>query len=184
MSKIKHDKYVSYQNGKLTYESYAAFRNSYNGLIKRCKVNYFKEKFNCALGNIRETWNTINNLMGSKSVRTIMEINQNGTLISDPQNISNLFSEYFSSVPKKLVDLIPVSQVSHLSFLEQNPRMSFQFQICTNSEVQKTICNLKNKSCRNDKIPVFIYKELKDIISPVICKLFNSSLLDGYFPNI
>ena len=59
---------------------------------------------------------------------------------------------------KKLVDLIPVSQISHLSFLEQNSRISFELQICTDWEVLETVCNLHNKSFRNDKIPVFIHK--------------------------
>ena len=94
----------------------------------------------------------------------------------------NIFHLY----QKKLGDLIPVSQVLHLleSFLEQNSHISFEIKICTNSEVQKTICNLKNKNGRSDKIPVFIHKELKVFISSVICKLFNSTLLYGNFLNI
>ena len=38
--------------------------------------------------------------------------------------------------------------------------------------------------CTSGKLPLFIFKKLNHIISPIICKLFNSSVLEGIFPAI
>ena len=151
-----------YRNGELTHESYAAFKNSYNFLIKRCKENYFKDKFYCGLGDIREIWNTINNLIGSKSGQTITGIKQNGALVSDRTrrffkfysvNIFHLYHKNWSISYHCLRSrTYNFWNKDHVSIL------NFKFAPIRYKKVQKTICNLKNKSCRNDKIPVLYIK--------------------------
>ena len=54
---------------------------------------------------------------------------------------------------------------------------------CALEEEMKNVTNLLlNKSSRLDTFPVFIHKFLNKILTPVICNLFNSSILEGIFP--
>ena len=41
---------------------------------------------------------------------------------------------------------------------------------------------MANKKCKFDAVPVFIFKSLKDIFSPIISNLFNASIVEGIFP--
>ena len=51
----------------------------------------------------------------------------------------------------------------------------------THEEVELIVDKIANEGCSLNKIPVLIYKILRNVISPV-SSIFNSSLCEGVFP--
>ena len=61
----------------------------------------------------------------------------------------------------------------------------FYFEMCTPNEISALIQSLSvNKSCGPNSIPVFLLKELKDIVSIPLAFLFNKTFSSGTFPEI
>ena len=89
-----------------------------------------------------------------------MTLNHNGSSISDPSAIPEVFNNYFSNIASNLDRDIPHSNISPLYFLGAPVENSF---FCPHSDSEK-IVNLihrqKNKSADLMNIPVFIYKIL------------------------
>ena len=184
LSKIKQRLFRSYKLGTTSFNSYSSFKNQLTSIIKRCKKNYYCEKFEKAKGDVRKTWSHIGELMGCKKKRDISEIDYNNTSITSNHDMAQIFFNYFDSVPSDLRDNMPNSLTDPLSYLGPPLCKSFEFVVSDANEISKIIESLKDKSCKLDCIPVFIYKHLNNFISDTICNLFNSSVLEGIFPDI
>ena len=52
----------------------------------------------------------------------------------------------------------------------------------TSDEVEKLIGSLPNKTCQSDPAPTWLGKEMRRLLSPFICLLFNKSFTIGCFP--
>ena len=60
---------------------------------------------------------------------------------------------------------------------------SFTPALTTAHEVETIIKSVPNKPSNVNIMPVFIYKKIAPLISPVICDIFNSSVNEGMFPS-
>jgi len=56
------------------------------------------------------------------------------------------------------------------------------WSIVTSDEVEKLIGSLPNKTCQSDPAPTWLGKEMRRLLSPFICLLFNKSFTIGCFP--
>ena len=76
------------------------FRNRLNCVIRKSKRNYFYNKFEKTKGDMRQTWKTINNVMGRGQKDSLPDQfkDGNGILITDPKNIANKFNNFFVNV--------------------------------------------------------------------------------------
>ena len=106
----------------------------------------------------------------------------NGSKVSDPSAIAEVFNNYFSNVASNLDGNIPHSNISPLNFLKAPVKNSFFCAPSDRLEIVNLIHRQKNKSTALMNIPVFIYKILAPIISPTVSMLFNTSLSEGIFP--
>ena len=125
----------------------------------------------------------INSLIRPKTSKNSIELNHEGSKISDPTEISDHFNNYFSSVAQNLASNIPQSTTDPLSYLESNQR-SFGYLDCDSGEIIKLFKSLKNKKSSVRDIPVFIYKSMAETIAPILKDLINESVHSGIFPNI
>lgn len=173
-----------YKKGLIPFDEYNNYKNRFASLLKLARRNYFKDKFAKCQNDMQATWRNVNNLIGCKRTRSVNSINFNGQLCGDVAVISELFNDHFSSVAARLRDSIPVSDVSPLSYMSARSSNSILFSPATVTEVVTEISGLNNKSSKLNCIPVFIFKEVRNIISPVLCKLFNCSIMEGTFPDI
>ena len=63
----------------------------------------------------------INQLIGKRSKTTdILNIDHNGVPIHDPEEISNLFNEYFPEIGEKLSGEIPFTNVKYADYIKHN----------------------------------------------------------------
>ena len=87
-----------------------------------------------------------------------MTLNHNGSSISDPSAIAEIFNNDFSNIASNLDSDIPHSNISPLYFLGAPVENSF---FCPppsdREEIVNLIRRLKNKSTDLMNIPVFIY---------------------------
>ena len=60
---------------------------------------------------------------------------------------------------------------------------SFTPALATEHEVETIIKSVPNKPLNINIMPIFIYKTIAPLISPVICDIFNSSVNEGMFPS-
>lgn len=54
----------------------------------------------------------------------------------------------------------------------------------TPAEVEELIGNFANKGAPLCRLPVFVFKYVKDVISPALSELFNESVISGSFPDV
>ena len=90
LCKRKFILYNFYKRGVVSYEVFVNFRNELSNTIRRCKLNYFREQFDKYKGDLRETFQCINGLIGCKNSRSASEINQND-VYSSALGIAALF---------------------------------------------------------------------------------------------
>ena len=60
----------------------------------------------------------------------------------------------------------------------------YSFKKTTEEEISKIISGFKNKkSCGYDEIPMFLIKQIQQLISPILTELFNECLKTGTYPD-
>ena len=111
-----------------------------------------------------------------------MTLNHNGSSISDPSAIAEVFNGYFSNIASNLDSDIPHSNTSLLYFLGAPVENSFFCPPSDSEEIVNLIRRQKSKSADLMYMPVFIYKIPGPLIAPTVSMLFNNSLSEGIFP--
>ena len=140
--------------------------------------------------NSGDTWKTLNSLIRWKNTHGLNHentskdetVNHNGSRVSSPSVIAEVFNNYFSNVASNLDVNIPHSNISPLNFLGAPVENSFFCPPFNTEEIVNLIHRQKNKSADLMNIPVFIYKNIAPIISPTDSMVFNNSLSEGNFP--
>ena len=115
--------------------------------------------------NSRDTWKTLNSLIQCKNTSKYVTLNHNGSSISDPSVVADVFNNYFSNIACNLDHNILHSNISPLNFLGGPVENSF---FCPQPSDSEEIVNLihwqKNKSTDLMNISV-LYKILAPLIS-------------------
>jgi len=180
----KHSLSRDYKMGLVTYNTYNIFKNYVTTLIRRAKSQYFTFKFGSLQGDSRKTWNLLGSITNRNRKRCETEqlIFQNRTL-SEPQSIAEAFNDFFASIGRDLDRSIPLVPVCPLDFMGEPSLSSFFIPPASPTDVEQLISALPNKSSGLQSVPPFIYKFCKDLISPLICAMFNKSISTGIFPD-
>ena len=142
----------------------------------------FQRKFTECSNNSRDTWKTLNCLIRSKKTSKDETLNHNGSSITDPAVIAELFNNYFSNIAYNHDCNIPNSNTYPLYFLGAPVENSFFSHPSDSEEIVNLIRRQKSKSTDLMNIPVFICKILAHLIAPTVSMLFNNSLPEGIFP--
>ena len=104
--------------------SYKQYRNQANALNKKLTKQYFSDKINKNKGNMKDSWQTINQLLNKRSQSTnIVSLKESNQTIFDKQRISNKMNEHFCSIGERLA-----ADIVHTS----NPLLSKE--ICINGD--------------------------------------------------
>ena len=112
----------------------------------------------------------------------------NDNILENPKNISNAFNEHFvhigNSLSRNTPDVIDRS-FSITSLINTNPMNSFFLQPIAEKEVLNHMYGLKSsKSTGRYGIPVKYIELTGKIIAPILTKIYNCCIADGYFPDI
>ena len=118
-----------------------------------------------------------------KNTNKNVTLKDNGSSISDPSVIAELFNKYFSNIASNLDRNIPHSNIYQLNCLGEALENSFFCPPSDSEELVDLIHRQKNRSNDLMNILLFIYKILAPPISLTVSMLFNNSLsaFNDYF---
>ena len=70
--------------------------------------------------------------------------------------------------------------IQHQSAIQVQPPKLSRFEPTTSTEVQKIIKSMPSKQCQLDPIPTWVIKLHLDNLAPIITKIINTSLENGF----
>ena len=184
--KKRQNLYLLYRNGRVSRNSYTRYSNFVTSLIRKAKRNYFYQRFVNFKCDIKKTWDSINALLGRRrgSNGGISVLSDGNSQYSDKETISRLFNSYFASVGRDIGASVPDRGVgSFIEYLGERVTNSFVFTPVSHSDIDSAIMSLKNKRCNINVIPNYVLKRISFIISPVLARIINISVVSGVFPN-
>ena len=183
-------KYIKskHQNIKdIFHDKYKRYRNLLSTLLKQSKKNYYNDYFNINISNIKNTWKGISSII-SNSNNTLNApscLSYNNSFITNPQEVANVFNNYFCSIAKNVHSQIKFSFRDFQFYLGNAFEKTFFTTPTDNLEVSDIIATLSiNKSQGPNGIPTRILLMLKHDIAPILADLFNISFSSGVFPSI
>ena len=115
--KIRDNLAKLYKKQRIDKKIFTDFRNLLNRQIRDAKETFYNNKFEENKGNIKKTWDTINNV-----IKTNSKINQE-IIINEDNNevhkndVPNKFVNYFTNIADKLISELPSSNTSATSYL-------------------------------------------------------------------
>ena len=132
---------------------------------------------------MKKNWSLIHDLIGSKQKRLHFDkIVVDDCEYSDPQDVSDVFNEYFSSVATNLAHELPSHATENTQLGPPCTNSFYLFEI-NNDECLRLISNLKTTKTDINSMPVTIFKKISNLISHQLCYLINRSFDEGLFPN-
>ena len=149
---------------------FKTYRNKLNNLIRKSKREYYHKQFERAKKkkkkkNIRQTWKTINDIIGRcKSVSQKKKSTfktDDGYVVNEPDKISNSFNDFLVNIGPKLASGIKHSGKDYFEYL-LNPTQTSLFMkpIIIAEEIVKIISKFnQNKSPGHNGIGNLIVKK-------------------------
>ena len=129
----------------------------------------------------------MNKIIGKSNNKTesIDSLRIENMLKHDPDNITNGFCDFFSSIGETYAQKIDSTGVDIGNYIDQiapNPQSLF-FSPTTSNEIKELINKLPMKSSSgHDNISNVLLKRLKETITTPLSIIFNKSLEEGIFP--
>ena len=170
-----------------TEELYKKFRNRVVSENRQRKTKYFDDHFQFNKSNIKtlsQVLNALSNTKPKNSVQNISQVIVNGQTLQDPQEMANMFNNFFVNVSNRVRSGIPRTRKSPLDYLKERNPNSFYMKPITHTEIEDIISPFKiSKSTGPFSVPVKLLKLLKPYISKLLVVIFNESITLGIFPD-
>ena len=145
----------------------------------KLKRNTYSLKLEQAKSNLKETWKIIKTLINkNKNQNTLPDsFKYNNTSITNTEDISNRFNEYFVGIGPALDNKIEKSRLDLLGD-------SFFMKPTTSEEISQIIRSCKNKlSSGCDNISMAIIKHTEGCIAMPLAYICNLSIVNAYVPS-
>jgi len=164
---------------------FKTYKNKLQTLIRKSKRRHYFLKFENTKNNMRETWKTINSIIGSGKKQSSQSKfkDELGNFVSNPQDISNRFNNFFVDIGPKLASSIQNTGKNYYDYLSDTMTSSMYMKPIVEMEIIKIIEKFnQNKSAGHDNIGNFIIKRVaNDIVKP-LAMVFNLSISTGTVP--
>ena len=169
----------------LSKANYNFARNKYFHALQIRKQEHYAQLFKKQQNNMKQTWNTINTLLGkTKQKLDCSSININNKLNNDAQTIAHHFNNHFANVASKLLKDLPVTTHNFKEYLPSTSTNSLYINPTTPQEIKNIISGLKPKtSCGIDEIPTKLLKSTPENILFALSYIFNLSFETGEYIN-
>jgi len=167
------------------YRNYITYRNLFCKLKRITKSKYYSNQLEDNKNNMKETWKILRSAMNkiNDKVRVTQIINEAHEVITNDNEISDSFCNFFSNVGQKLADKIPKSKNKPEHYLKHRANNSIFLVPTDPEEIDKIINGLKPKnSSGHDDINSRFLKYLKNELKEPISILANISISEGIFP--
>ena len=139
------------------------------------------------MNNIKNTWKGIKSIITIKNTSSDFPkcLSSNGSTFTNQFETSNIFNNYFESIPEKRKASISYSHKHFSDFLKHKNQNSFFLSLTNKYEIQNIISSLNsNKSVGPNSIPTRILKLPKNDVSTQLADIFNMSLSTSIFTTI
>ena len=182
------NKYPKYKCNR-TWEDYRVQRNLVNKIKRKSMSTYFLER--CAGGSkSSDFWNTIKPYISNKSTSKNNKIilNENGNLVSETENITEIFNDFFVHVADNIGTGQSFDPENHPSIMKikenQKSDEIFEFKPVSESDITKIIDKMNvKKAVGVDKLSVKLLQAGKSSLVTPITSLVNTTLATSIFPD-
>ena len=164
------------------HSEYKSYRNRVTSKIRNAQLHYHSNKFDIVKNNVSISWNVLRRIVGlsttKRNSKTSFIINDD--TVSESNNISNAFNNYFVSIDAELSDSISsnVNPMPYVSYVDNSMFMS-DLKEC---KVRDVILQLKNTSAGWDNLPTSIGKKCDDGYLAPLTYILNMCIRQGVFP--
>ena len=173
------------------YLLYKEFRLKLRKIIKAAKKSYYSTKFDSVKGNIKKTWELINELRGKTKSNIKASFIIDGELVVDQREISNKFNNFFASIARKVNAKVYSSSLvkqeqdekfrKHLRKAKSSLDSMFMTH-CTKDEIRNIVSDLESGKASDISIPLL--KKSSTLLLDHITKYYSSFMERGIFPVI
>ena len=154
--------YKQYLNSpsKERLQKFKTFKNKLNMLIRKSKRSHFFTKFELAKIDTKQTWRTINNVIGKGQKQSSYSKfkDECDNVFTNPQDISNKFNEFFVNIGPELASNIHNTGKNYYDYLTDVNPSSMYFKPIVEMDIIKII-NKFNSNKGDDNIGNFIIKK-------------------------
>ena len=167
------------------YLKYKKYRNKLKHLINISKKRYYNDYFSTNMKDTKSIWKGIKQIVTPKSstAHAPSVIKIDGKDISDKQQLSDAFNDYFVNIGSEISSSISSSNKNPLDYLSVPSPDSFFISPTTAMEIQDMINSLKNNKASGPfSIPSKLLKLIKVPISKPLEILYNYSFSIGKVP--
>ena len=183
--KNKNRLYKKFVKRPITYgDLYRSYRNHLTKLIKEDKSKYFKDKLNNCNGDVKKTWEIINNITGRKKSNKTKLFKINNQFTDDEHVIANTFNDYYANIGTVTANSLGPSNHNYEAFLPNRHFPDIEMNDVTDIEIKRIVSKCNNTGPGPDGIPITIIKNNIDVLCHIICHLCNISMRSGEFPTI
>ena len=130
-------------------------------MIRKSKREHFYSKFKNTRNNIKDTWKTINSIIGrvrNKPQQSILKTEETNN-ITEPKAISNAFNNFFVRIGSKLASKIQHKGKDYFDYLIKSAQTCYTKPIVA-EEIVKIIGKFnQNKSPSHDDITKMVVKK-------------------------
>ena len=167
-------------------QRYKDYKRLLASLLKQAEKNHYRTAFQSASGNIKATWNVINNILKRKKSYSQLpnEFLIEGVKTTNKLDIANKFNEFFSQIGDKLSSKISPSNKSTLEYLNNLPRIQYELQFSEPKyeELLQILSCLENKSASLDEVKPSVVKFSQlEVIQPLLF-IYKKAFEEGCFP--
>ena len=181
--KRKNELYKGLKLGTVTQQEYSNYRNKINALIRLTKRKYYFNVFSNFKRSTRKQWETINALSKTiKPKKNIPNIIHKDRILTDANDISNCFNNFFADIAPQLNNKLPPPSRDPISYLTGNFPDSMAPPIATYDDFFAVVKSLKNKKCNLNNYEAKIIKDNVTSLAYPIIFLFNQSVRESTFP--
>ena len=137
---------------------------------------------------MKMTWEGIKKIVNVKKTVnfTISQLNINGKIVDDPEEINNNFNNFFVNVGPDTEKNVPkVPNISPERFLKNRNQLELIIAHISEEEIMKLLKSLPtNKGTGPASIPLRFLLIIADLIITQLCHLINVSFSPGVFPDV
>ena len=163
------------------------YKNKLTSVIRASKKQYYCNLLDVHKHDLKKTWGVLNDLLGNRRKKPLPDsFVFNGSVVSDSQNISDGFNDFFVNIGPNLASKIPVTPTEFKDFLSSVPSpMNSLFLSPTDGQEIVDICSkFKNGTSSGfDNIKPDIVKTVINFIKTPLCHVFNLSISSGIVPD-
>jgi len=166
-------------------QKFKTYKNKLNVLTRKAKRKYYFSKFERNKNNMKQTWNTINDIIGRGKKQSSQSkfTDEYGNVLTDPTDIANGFNDFFVNVGPKLASNIHNDGKKYYDYLKDPQTCSMYMKPIVEMDIVKIIKKFdQNKSAGNDNIGNFIIKRVCNEIVTPLSMIFNLSISTGIVP--